>query len=639
MQKLPVIRVLFVDDNQDLCNLFQLFLESSKEFKVYTCTSATDGLSFIAHNQVDAIISDYAMPEMDGISFLKIVRKENPTIPFIILTGEDNKETVIEALNSGADFYQNKGEELDIQTRDIGNKIRLLVAQREAEAVVRRKDAILEAISFAADQFLKGNLIHIDSRDILGRLGAATGAEQVILYNVKDCTDTEVSVYEVPASWPLAGLDHSILPSAWPSQWIQELSRSRYFTGYISTLPDNEASILKSAGIKSILILPIYANYVLCGYLVFEDRTYELRRTPIEIQTLRMAAEIIGSARYRRHIEEFYKCPVEEAILGVFLLCGNKFRYVNPRISSIFGYQKDELLKMDNPLTIIHPNDRDLFLRHVLMTFEGVNPSHHFECIGLGKDGREIFLDIYMTSIRCQETRCVAGNLIDVSDRREVQQSLQESEQRHRHLTEQLDDLILVVDPGWQITYMNPAAVAVFPSLSPEKKEDIRDQFVDEKFIRFFNLVNDSMSDGSIRSWSMDLTLPNDKHAWFDIAITPLKIDGSQVSSLVISFHDVSDRVQREEEIRRAGLAQLELNMEQFQILNDEIRNPIQVIKGLNLMQGGEYTSQIETQLGIINDLIDKLDRAWVQSEKVHKFLLRHYQHGLFIEDESPYDQ
>ncbi len=71
--------------------------------------------------------------------------------------------------------------------------------------------------------------------------------------------------------------------------------------------------------------------------------------------------------------------------------------------------------------------------------------------------------------------------------------------------------------------------------------------------------------------------------------------------------------------------------MEQFQILNDEIRNPLQVIKGYNLLQNGQYEKQIDEQLTIINDLIDKLDRAWVQSEKVHAFLLRHYQHGSFL--------
>lgn len=635
MQELSVIRILFVDDNKDLCRIFQLFLEETGEFRVFTSTSATEGLNFLNDNPIDAIISDYAMPEIDGIAFLKIIRQQYHDIPFIMLTGEDSKEIAIEALNSGADFYQNKGDELDIQTLDIAKKIRVLVAQREAERAVRRKDVILEAISYAADQFLKGNIHQIDSQDILGRLGTATGADQVYLINIKDCLDYEILQYSVPVLWSRTGKGTEVFPSRWPDRWYQAITDTGYCSNDLTTSSANEKKFMHFAGIQSILILPIYANARLCGYLVFEDREHECRRSPIEIQTLRMAAEIIGSARYRRHIEEFYKCPVEEANLGIFLLCGNIFRYVNPRICSIFGYQRNELLKIDDPLSLIRPDDREIFREHIRMTLEGTDPSHHFECIGVKKDGYEIFLEIYLTTIKCQDTNCIAGNLIDVTDRRMMEQSLQESEQRYRRLAEQLDDLILVIDTSWAVTYINPAGIAAFSQINPAERTDLRRVFKEEYYLRFIELIAKSIEDGSIRSWSMQMVLPNQGNTWFDISITPLKIEDGQISSLVIYFHDVSYRVQREEEIRRAGLAQLELNMEQFQILNDEIRNPIQVIKGLNLLQAGEYSEQIEVQLGIINDLIDKLDRAWVQSEKVHKFLYVHYQHGLFIEKDQ----
>jgi nitrogen-specific signal transduction histidine kinase len=159
----------------------------------------------------------------------------------------------------------------------------------------------------------------------------------------------------------------------------------------------------------------------------------------------------------------------------------------------------------------------------------------------------------------------------------------------------------------------------------------VRELLFGDQYGDFYHALNASMADGSIRSWSMEITFPDQESCWYDISITPLKGEENLVSSVVIYFHDVSFRVQREEEIRQAGLARLELNMEQFQILNDEIRNPLQVIKGYNLLQGGEFEKKIDEQLEIINELIDKLDRAWVQSEKVHTFLLRHYQHGKYI--------
>ncbi|OQA57814.1 MAG: putative diguanylate cyclase [Euryarchaeota archaeon ADurb.Bin294] len=54
------------------------------------------------------IISDYEMPGMNGIEFLKKIREKNAIIPFIIFTGRGREDVAIEALNSGASFYLQK---------------------------------------------------------------------------------------------------------------------------------------------------------------------------------------------------------------------------------------------------------------------------------------------------------------------------------------------------------------------------------------------------------------------------------------------------------------------------------------------------------------------------------------------------
>ena len=68
------------------------------------------------------------MPEMDGIEFLKIVRGRGDKTPFIIFTGKWREEVVIEALNSGADFYLQKGGEPKSQFAELSNKIQHAVS-------------------------------------------------------------------------------------------------------------------------------------------------------------------------------------------------------------------------------------------------------------------------------------------------------------------------------------------------------------------------------------------------------------------------------------------------------------------------------------------------------------------------------
>ncbi len=104
-----MISLLYVDDEPDLLDLCKLFLEREGEFSVATVTSAREGLQILAKGMTDAIVSDYQMPGMDGIEFLKKVRMDNKDIPFILFTGKGREEVVIEAIENGADFYLQKG--------------------------------------------------------------------------------------------------------------------------------------------------------------------------------------------------------------------------------------------------------------------------------------------------------------------------------------------------------------------------------------------------------------------------------------------------------------------------------------------------------------------------------------------------
>jgi DNA-binding NtrC family response regulator len=56
----------------------------------------------------DVIVSDYVMPDKDGLTFLKELRGKGENIPFIIFTGKGSEEVAKEALNLGACHYLNK---------------------------------------------------------------------------------------------------------------------------------------------------------------------------------------------------------------------------------------------------------------------------------------------------------------------------------------------------------------------------------------------------------------------------------------------------------------------------------------------------------------------------------------------------
>lgn len=125
--------ILYVDDETDLLIITKLFLEKSGEFLVETSTSATDVLSSGLLSSYDAIVSDYLMPEMNGIDLLKAVRREQAELPFILFTGRGREEIVIEAINNGADFYLQKGGDPKSQFAELAHKVKQAIMRRSAE--------------------------------------------------------------------------------------------------------------------------------------------------------------------------------------------------------------------------------------------------------------------------------------------------------------------------------------------------------------------------------------------------------------------------------------------------------------------------------------------------------------------------
>jgi signal transduction histidine kinase/DNA-binding response OmpR family regulator len=142
----PKIAVLYVDDEPALLELTTLFLGRNRDLAIDTALSARLALEKLRLSSYDVIVADYLMPEMDGIEFLKGLRAGGCTIPFIIFTGKGREDVAIEALNTGADFYLQKGGDPRSQFAELGNMIRQAANKRRAEEALRESEQQLHAI-------------------------------------------------------------------------------------------------------------------------------------------------------------------------------------------------------------------------------------------------------------------------------------------------------------------------------------------------------------------------------------------------------------------------------------------------------------------------------------------------------------
>ena len=141
-----MITVLFVDDEPALLEITRLFLERSGEMKVETARSALEALEKIKTRTYDAIVSDFEMPLMDGIVFLKILRAEGDQTPFIIFTGKGREHVAMDALNNRADFYLQKGDDPRSQFAELDRMIRQAIQRKVAEESLRGSDRLMVEI-------------------------------------------------------------------------------------------------------------------------------------------------------------------------------------------------------------------------------------------------------------------------------------------------------------------------------------------------------------------------------------------------------------------------------------------------------------------------------------------------------------
>ena len=125
--------VLHVDDDEDFLQITQISLEQiDKPIRIDVTTSPENALYKLHESEHDIIISDYFMPNMDGLSLLKEIRKFNKEISFIMLTGRGREEVAIEAINLGADYYLQKGGGIDSLFTELNNIIIKIIQRKDA---------------------------------------------------------------------------------------------------------------------------------------------------------------------------------------------------------------------------------------------------------------------------------------------------------------------------------------------------------------------------------------------------------------------------------------------------------------------------------------------------------------------------
>lgn len=233
----------------------------------------------------------------------------------------------------------------------------------------------------------------------------------------------------------------------------------------------------------------------------------------------------------------------------------------NGQAVTIFGWSRDEALGQRLSELIIPSRDRDAHehgLRHFLATGETHILNRRIEVLGLHRSGREFPVELAISPVRIGDTIFFSAFIRDITERREAETKLRESELRYRSVVNALDEGVVVVDAEGVLRTCNASAERILgqslDELTGRSLLDERWHVIHEDGLPFspeeYPATITLRTGQPTASVVMGVYRPDGKLRWIDINSRPLTAEARAMpSAVVVSFSDITDRKRAEERL------------------------------------------------------------------------------------------
>lgn len=329
--------------------------------------------------------------------------------------------------------------------------------RRQAEEMLARRDATLEAVSFAAEQFLKETDPEQSIQQVLERLGEATATSRVFLGQSQPVEDRQIML-SIRHEWALDKKDDKSrrsqpflfsLKGNGLDLLIEALGEGKLVGGNISDYPEIARAGVVAEGVKSFVLAPVMVGGKWWGVLGFEEHTEERAWSTAERDALKVAAAIIGAAFWRKQAEEElrerehkFRSIFEFAGVGIALTdLEGRILQSNRTLQEMLGYTEAELSQL-SLADITHPDDLKVempILEKARLSndesFMQIEKRYHH------KDGHVVWGSLTATTILDAAGRPVfgLGMVQDISERKKAEKELHETQLQ---LAQRLDELV-----------------------------------------------------------------------------------------------------------------------------------------------------------------------------------------------------
>jgi PAS domain S-box-containing protein len=321
-----------------------------------------------------------------------------------------------------------------------------------AEAL--RRDAILEAVSFAAEKLLSGVDWEVSIQAVLDRLGQSMGVSRVYIFENQLGREGELlssQRYEWAGPDVTPQIDNPELQGfSWEvyefQTWREELRHGKIAQGVLADLPELARRHMQGQGIQSLILVPIFVGETWWGFIGFDDCQSARQWPNAETEALRAAAKTLGAALRRKQAEA---ALIQERHLLCTLL-GNlpeciyfkdresRFTRINKAHAKIFG--------LNDPAQALGKTDFDFFTdEHAQQAFADEQEIMRMGQPMLAREEKETWPDGRVTWVSTTKMplRDGQGNIIgtfgisrDCTERKRAEQEMYKAKEAAEAATE-----------------------------------------------------------------------------------------------------------------------------------------------------------------------------------------------------------
>lgn len=410
------IALLYVDDEPSLLEIGKLYLERADGISVTTAESPEEAIRLLGKGGYDAVVSDYQMPGMDGIAFLKYVRRTYGDMPFLLFTGKGREEIVIEALNSGVDYYVEKAGLPEPQFTDLVHKIRLAVSRFRTEQVLRSTYSKLrysseqlalysEELNIREEKIFEMEVALRESEHIYETIFAHTGSATTILED-----DMTISLAN-DAFAELTGFSREEIEGRieWP-QFVHPADRGRLMEYHRArrrdpgSAPENyEFRFLDRYGNERLI-------YMTIGLIPGTFRSVASHTDITELKETRDRLSLFGNI-------------LDDSLNEIYIFDATTLRFiqVNRGGRENLGYSMDELSSL-TPVDL-KPECTDASFRALVAPLlSGEKKLVRFTTVHQRKDGTEYPVEVHVHLSHVVAPPVFVAVIIDITSRRETEE-------------------------------------------------------------------------------------------------------------------------------------------------------------------------------------------------------------------------